>query len=92
MQVQKRKKNVGSKKNQKFSSNNNDEEESNAGPEGKSSISYSSEDDNGSQDSNGEAASESKMSEALNSNGKTRATRGSATDPQSLYARVRPTH
>ncbi|KAJ6335271.1 hypothetical protein OIU78_011995 [Salix suchowensis] len=60
-----------------------DEEESNAGPDGQSSRSCSSEDDNASQHS------DSKVSEAFNSNGKTRATRGAATDPQSLYARKR---
>ncbi|KAF9621213.1 hypothetical protein IFM89_016707 [Coptis chinensis] len=53
------------------------------------SCSYSSEDDsNGSQEINGGATSSSKRSAALNLNGKARAGRGSATDPQSLYARV----
>ena len=83
MQVQKNKKDALSKKNQKNLPNiSHDEEESNAGPDGQSPRSCS-EDDNASQDS------DSKVSEALNSNGKTRATRGAATDPQSLYARVR---
>ncbi|KAJ6685817.1 TRANSCRIPTION FACTOR BHLH83-RELATED [Salix purpurea] len=80
----KSKKDALSEKNQKNLPNiSNDEEESNAGPDGQSSRSCSSEDDNASQDS------DSKVSEALDSNGKTRATRGAATDPQSLYARKR---
>ncbi|KAK8601121.1 hypothetical protein V6N13_059148 [Hibiscus sabdariffa] len=54
-----------------------------------SSTTCSSEDDNVSQDTNGVANSGSVGSQALNSNGKTRASRGSATDPQSLYARKR---
>ncbi|KAJ6872049.1 hypothetical protein NC651_031222 [Populus alba x Populus x berolinensis] len=62
---------------------NNDEEESNAGPDAQSSSSCSSEDDNASKDS------DSKVSEAVSSSGKTRASRGAATDPQSLYARKR---
>ncbi|KAL0356923.1 UNVERIFIED_CONTAM: Transcription factor [Sesamum calycinum] len=56
-----------------------------------SSSSYSSEDDsNASHELNGvTSSSSSKGSAALNLNGKTRASRGSATDPQSLYARKR---
>ncbi|XP_065847760.1 transcription factor bHLH84 [Euphorbia lathyris] len=73
------KKNVKAKKN--LSPKSKEEEEKNGGEEGQSSTSCSSEEDNGSQDS--------KMSEALNSSGKARAGRGSATDPQSLYARKR---
>ncbi|CAL5206085.1 unnamed protein product [Lathyrus oleraceus] len=46
-----------------------------------SSSSNISEDENGSQENSGGTT--------LNSNGKTRASRGSATDPQSLYARKR---
>ncbi|KAM3688453.1 hypothetical protein ACB098_10G154100 [Castanea mollissima] len=87
--VQKSKKNVRSKKNQKGSPNGNHEEESDAGPDGQSSTSYSSEDDNASQETNGGATSESQTPAALNLSGKTRASRGSATDPQSLYARKR---
>ncbi|KAG5251200.1 transcription factor bHLH [Salix suchowensis] len=72
--VKKSKKHVLSEKNQKNLPNiSHDEEESNAGPDGQSSRSCSSEDDNASQDSDS----------------KTRATRGAATDPQSLYARKR---
>lgn len=66
-----------------------DEEDSNAALYGQSSCSYSSEDDsNTSQERNGGTSSSSKGSAALNTNGKARARRGSATDPQSLYARV----
>lgn len=68
-----------------------DEEESNTGVDRQSSSSYnSSEDDNASQETNGAGeTSDPKSASALNLNGKTRANRGSATDPQSLYARVR---
>lgn len=62
-----------SRKNRKISLNGN-EGESNIGSDGQSSsTTCSSGDDNVSQDTNG----------------KTRASRGAATDPQSLYARVR---
>lgn len=89
IQVQRIKKNVRSKKNQKVTLNGNDEEDTNAAHNGQTSSCYSSEDDsNASQELNGIATSESKVSAALNLNGKTRANRGSATDPQSLYARV----
>ncbi|EOY15746.1 hypothetical protein QUC31_000699 [Theobroma cacao] len=81
-------KNVQSKKNRKISLNGN-EGESNIGSDGQSSSTCSSEDDIVSQDTNGVATSDSKASPALNLNGKTRASRGSATDPQSLYARKR---
>ena len=78
-----------SKKNRKINLNGN-EGESNIGSDGQSSsTTCSSEDDNVSQETNGVANSDSKASQALNLNGKTRASRGSATDPQSLYARVR---
>ncbi|KAF3446560.1 hypothetical protein FNV43_RR11740 [Rhamnella rubrinervis] len=84
------KKNVGSKKSQKQASNGKEEESNDTGPDhGQSSSSYSSEDDNASQESNGGATSETKRSAAVNLNGKMRASRGSATDPQSLYARKR---
>lgn len=81
MQVQKSNKNVKSKKNQKFTPKSNEEEERN-------SSSCSSEEDDASQDSNRTPSSDSKVSEAQKSNGKARTSRGSATDPQSLYARV----
>ncbi|CAL8101482.1 unnamed protein product [Prunus armeniaca] len=92
MQVQKTKKNnARSKKGQKANSDVKvkDEEESNTGADRQSTSSCSSEDDNGSQETNGGETSDPKTSSALNSNGKTRANRGSATDPQSLYARKR---
>ncbi|KAJ4962460.1 hypothetical protein NE237_022399 [Protea cynaroides] len=84
-----RKKNVQSKKNQKLNQNSNDEEE-NATTNGQSTSSDCSEDDSNSQELNGGGGtSSSKGSGVLNLNGKTRASRGSATDPQSLYARKR---
>lgn len=80
-QMPKKGKNAQSKKAQKSGGSCN-EEESNGDMNPQSSCCYTSEDDsNGSQELKGAAA-------ALNSNGKTRAGRGSATDPQSLYARV----
>lgn len=79
----KSKKRAGSKKRQKQASNGKDEESNT-----QSTSSYSSEDDNASLESNGGLTSDTKPSAAVNLNGKTRASRGSATDPQSLYARV----
>ncbi|OMO70758.1 hypothetical protein COLO4_28517 [Corchorus olitorius] len=79
-------KNAPRKKSRKMNANGNEAGESNIGSDGQSSSSCSSEDEIVSQDNNG---SDSKPSPALNLNGKTRATRGSATDPQSLYARKR---
>lgn len=62
-----------------------DEDDNNASPNGHSSSCSSSDDElNG----RGGMSSSTKDSEALNLSGKTRASRGSATDPQSLYARV----
>ncbi|THG20827.1 transcription factor bHLH85-like [Camellia sinensis] len=90
--AQKGKKNTTSKKNQKLTKNGSDEEETNnGGTNGQSSSCYSSEDDsNASHELKGGTNSDSKgPSAALNSNGKTRASRGAATDPQSLYARRR---
>lgn len=58
---------------------------------GQASCSYSSEDDShASQEQNGGGctSSSSMGTASLNPSGKTRAGRGSATDPQSLYARV----
>ncbi|KAK6939709.1 Myc-type, basic helix-loop-helix (bHLH) domain [Dillenia turbinata] len=76
-------------KNQKPATSSN-EEETNSGPNAQSPSSYSSEDDSyASQELNGGETSNSKGSAALNLHGKTRASRGSATDPQSLYARKR---
>ncbi|OMO63354.1 hypothetical protein COLO4_32525 [Corchorus olitorius] len=87
-------KNARSKKNQisvSTTNNNNDiEDGGNGGLNGQTSASCSSEDEsNASQDLNGGVSSSSKGQSALNSNGKTRASRGAATDPQSLYARKR---
>ncbi|CAI9763055.1 unnamed protein product [Fraxinus pennsylvanica] len=78
------------KKNKNVNKNCNDElEETNGGENGRSSSSCSSENDCiVSQELNGGENSESKGSATVNSNGKARASRGSATDPQSLYARV----
>ncbi|KAM0937423.1 putative transcription factor bHLH family [Dioscorea sansibarensis] len=68
------------------SSQTRDEDDNNARLNGHSSSCSSSDDElNG----RGGMSSSSKDSEALNLNGKTRASRGSATDPQSLYARKR---
>ncbi|KAL6995376.1 hypothetical protein U1Q18_005513 [Sarracenia purpurea var. burkii] len=88
--AQKGKKNATCKRSQKLALNGSDNDETNAGTNGQSSSSYSSEaDSNTSQELNGGATSESKGPAALNPNGKTRASRGAATDPQSLYARKR---
>ncbi|XVF39818.1 hypothetical protein PTKIN_Ptkin01aG0062800 [Pterospermum kingtungense] len=79
-------------KNVQYSKKSRKEGESNIiGSDGQSSsTTCSSEDDNVSQDTNGVANSDSKASsQALNLNAKTRASRGAATDPQSLYARKR---
>ncbi|WCJ17945.1 basic helix-loop-helix (bHLH) DNA-binding superfamily protein [Euphorbia peplus] len=74
--VEKAKRNVRSKKSQKVtpSSSNNDEEHNNVGVNGVATSSCCSEDDSNA---------------SLNLNGKARASRGAATDPQSLYARKR---
>ncbi|GAB2292128.1 hypothetical protein Dimus_026380 [Dionaea muscipula] len=88
--VQKGKRAVNSKKKQNLASNN--EEDHNGVHNGHSSSCYCSEDDsNASQEPNGGDISSlsSKGTTALKLNGKTRANRGSATDPQSLYARRR---
>ncbi|KAK9097170.1 hypothetical protein Sjap_022667 [Stephania japonica] len=85
--VPRNKKNADSKKK---AIKDTDDEEANAGLNGQSSSSCSSEDDsNASLELNGIETSYSKGSASLNSSGKSRASRGSATDPQSLYARKR---
>lgn len=72
-------KNSRSKKNlQKLASNGEEAEETTTGSNGQSSCSSITEDDNASMEN----------SVGATSIGKTRASRGSATDPQSLYARV----
>lgn len=92
MQAQKSKKNVESSKKSQLKVAINDKEEenndNNTGVDGHSTSSYSSEDDNSSQETNGGTISDTKSLTAVNLNGKARASRGSATDPQSLYARV----
>ncbi|TKY74982.1 Transcription factor bHLH85 [Spatholobus suberectus] len=70
-------------KNQKLDNRNQAENQINAGSDGHSSSSYTPEDDNDSNVNSGGPTS------ALNLKGKTKASRGSATDPQSLYARKR---
>lgn len=89
---------VKAKKKQKLVSTNLNikEEDGNGGANGQSSSGCSSGDDdsiNGSQEMSTTSGGFSsclspKGPTTLNSNGKTRASRGSATDPQSLYARV----
>ncbi|XP_059445504.1 transcription factor bHLH84-like [Corylus avellana] len=79
--VQKNKRNVRSKKNQKTS--NNEEESISAGLNGRGWSSCSSEDDCNT------SRSSVKGPTSHDLNGKKRASRGSATDPQSLYARKR---
>ncbi|XP_020104186.1 transcription factor bHLH139-like [Ananas comosus] len=87
MGAQERNKNADTKKPLK------NEENGNADFHGQSSSSCSSEDDSsGSQEQmegGGNTSSRSKKSETTSVTGKTRAGRGSATDPQSLYARKR---
>ncbi|GMI74602.1 ROOT HAIR DEFECTIVE 6-LIKE 2 [Hibiscus trionum] len=83
-EVQKTRRNASSTKN--VSATNVDQDGGNAGLIEQSWASCSSEDDsNASPESN----SGSKGDAALNLTGKTRASRGAATDPQSLYARKR---
>ncbi|KAL7236457.1 hypothetical protein ACSBR1_019699 [Camellia fascicularis] len=94
-----RKRNVKSRKNQKVvSGNNNDEDNNNngGGINKQASSSCCSEDDqysNGPQEQQNGGMTTSSSSKGaaatLNLNGKSRASRGSATDPQSLYARKR---
>ncbi|KAK8518876.1 hypothetical protein V6N12_012116 [Hibiscus sabdariffa] len=82
--VQKTRRNASSKKN--VSATNVDADGSNAGLNGQSWASCSSEDEsNASPESNSGSMGDA----ALNLNVKTRASRGAATDPQSLYARKR---
>ncbi|KAM3742709.1 hypothetical protein ACB098_07G088300 [Castanea mollissima] len=81
-----------SKKNHKLAMIDNNEEDDNAGLTGRSSSSCSSEDEsNSSQELNVGVTSSlaTKGDVTLNLNGKTRAWRGSAIDPQSVYARKR---
>lgn len=89
MQAPKGKKNVTSKKNNHKLSLNGNREEANVKVTRNGSGCCSSEDAIVSQELNGEEFLESKSISALSSAGKTRAAKGAATDPQSLYARVR---
>lgn len=92
MQVEVGKRYAKSKKKQKLASINNDGEGNGGANHGQSSSSCCSGDDsiNGGQEmSGGDTSSLNPKGPAiLNSEGKMRARRGSATDPQSLYARV----
>ncbi|XP_068326357.1 transcription factor RSL2-like [Pyrus communis] len=81
-----KKNNVRSKKGQK---GNSDVKVKDKEERLESTSSCTSEDDNGSLEIDGAETSDPKSSSALNLNGKTRTNRGSATDPQSLYARKR---
>ncbi|CAL0320730.1 unnamed protein product [Lupinus luteus] len=88
-EVRKNNKNVKPKKKLKSASMRNTEEDTSSGLQGLSLSNYCSEDDsNASQEINGEGSS-SLSSKDLKSNGKPRCSRGSATDPQSIYARRR---
>ncbi|XWS63000.1 hypothetical protein CRYUN_Cryun06bG0058900 [Craigia yunnanensis] len=88
--VQKNRRNLRPKKNQSSVSTTNNDEDGNAGLNRQSSACCSSEDDsNASQELNGGVTSSSKGEATLKLNGKTRASGGAATDPQSLYARKR---
>ncbi|XP_075516062.1 uncharacterized protein LOC142550906 [Primulina tabacum] len=86
--VQQNKRNTRSKKNKKLVPISNDTEEENiaALTNGQNSSSSSSEYDHSNASQDHDAASNSELK---NSKGKARANRGSATDPQSLYARKR---
>ncbi|CAL8176857.1 unnamed protein product [Prunus armeniaca] len=100
MWVQMNKRNIKSKKSLQIITSNN-EEDGNAGPNRQSSSSCCSGDDsnialhsheNSQEQSPGSASTSSlspKEASALNLSGKSRARRGSAIDPQSLYARKR---
>nr|ADD09579.1 unknown [Trifolium repens] len=81
--------NAESKKSKKVDRNGNKAEETNASVDGHSSSGYTSEEHNMYEENSGGTTSASKSTMSLNSNGKARANRGSATDPQSLYARKR---
>lgn len=90
-QVQKNKRNVKAKKKQRHTKTSCINKEQNGVLQKQSSSSCSSENDStASHELNGVASnsSESKEARTINSNGQPRAVRGSATDPQSLYARV----
>lgn len=88
-QASKRAKNSQSKKAQKKGINSAEEEGDGELNAHSSSTCSSDDDSNESPEINGgNRASNSKKSASTSQNGKSRAGRGSATDPQSLYARV----
>ena len=91
MQAQKNKRNVRSK-NQKNESKSKNDEERSGGVNALASSSCCSEDESNVSHDLNEAMSSSSLSPkgvpAPKLNAKTRASRGAATDPQSLYARV----
>ncbi|KAJ8763590.1 hypothetical protein K2173_002473 [Erythroxylum novogranatense] len=77
------------KKSQKVSSSSNDEENNSGINEPPSSSCCSEDDSSASRQLNGGSTTSLSSKGALNLNGKPRASRGAATDPQSLYARKR---
>ncbi|XAR48415.1 hypothetical protein NMG60_11031235 [Bertholletia excelsa] len=90
--VEKGKKKAATKKRQKIAVKGNDEEDNIIGGpirQSFSSCSSAEDDSNASQELSGKAACDLNGEAALNSSGKRRASRGAATDPQSLYARRR---
>ncbi|XP_022883532.1 transcription factor bHLH84-like [Olea europaea var. sylvestris] len=92
MQAPKNKRNEDSKSknSKKLIRNSNDREDTyNARGNGQSSSSCSIEDYSNSSRKSNEETSEPQGLATINSNGKRRASRGSATDPQNLYARRR---
>ncbi|XP_019439162.1 PREDICTED: transcription factor bHLH85-like [Lupinus angustifolius] len=94
VEAHKNKRNVKPRKKQKTSSASNTEEDTNAGIQWLSLSNCCSEDDsNASQEINGEGSSSLSLSpkdlKHVKINGKSRCSRGSATDPQSIYARRR---
>ncbi|GMH17924.1 hypothetical protein Nepgr_019765 [Nepenthes gracilis] len=92
LDVQKGERNLKWKKNQRLSLGGNDDEDNNGGLNGQSSRSCISEDNSCAPlELNGGATSNMscKGTTTLSFDVKTRASRGSATDPQSLYARKR---
>lgn len=84
------KRNVKSRNKEKLNSISKTEEDTVSAIPVENSSSYFSEDDsNACHESNGGASTlDTKAAVAVGTNDKTRANRGSATDPQSLYARV----
>ncbi|CAO2842074.1 unnamed protein product [Amaranthus hypochondriacus] len=85
------KRNIRTKKNQKNCSNDVNEDNNGRETNRYNLVNYSEEECNGSQELNGVVSSSlsSRETSTINLNGKTRASRGAATDPQSLYARKR---